>query len=96
LKGLCKWTFFPTPLIPHFLMCTYLNHLEFNFFCLHQILIDNVYLFTCLILILEVMRSDEDAITHDKIMHYYFLTYYIYLTYLPSKLIRKEQCKILI
>jgi hypothetical protein len=45
-------------------MCTYLNHLEFNFFCLHQILIDNVYLFAHLILILEVMRSDEDAITH--------------------------------
>jgi hypothetical protein len=38
-----------------------------------------------LVLILEVMRSDEDAIAHDEIMYYYFLAYYMYLTYLPSK-----------
>ncbi len=81
-----KKHFFPIPLLPHFLMCTYLNHLEFFKNCLHQILIDTVYLFTCLVLIFEVMRSDEDAIAHDKIMYYYyFLAYYMYLTYLPSK-----------
>jgi hypothetical protein len=66
-------------------MCTYLNHLEFKKFLLHQILIDTVYSFTCLVLILEVMRSDEDATAHEKIMYYYFLAYYMYSTYLPSK-----------
>lgn len=29
LGGLHEGTFFPTPLLPCFLMCTYLNHLEF-------------------------------------------------------------------
>jgi len=46
----------------------YLNHFKFNYNFWFSSNIDTIYLFKFLVLIFEVMRSDDDTIENDKIM----------------------------
>jgi hypothetical protein len=65
---LCEGTHFPSPIIiPNFLACSYLIHHKFNYnFFLHKILIP--YIYFKLILVLEVVKNDEDEIKNSKII----------------------------
>jgi hypothetical protein len=69
-----KDPFFPTLLLL-FLMCTYLNHLKFNYNVLLTSNLDIIYLFKIKNLVLEVVKIDEGVIKHLKMMrqNYYFL-----------------------
>jgi len=61
--------FFPTLLIPNFQISTYLNHLKFYFYFLHQILMFYIYLFIIILNKFEVVNNDvENATKHSKIM----------------------------
>lgn len=59
---------FPILLLLDFLICTYLSHSKFNYNFWFSSNIDTIYLFNFLVLIFEVMRSDDDTIENDKIM----------------------------
>ncbi len=61
-----KELFFPHPIITFFLTCIYLNHPKFNYIFLFTSSFDTLSLFT--FLIPEVVKINEDATTHGKIM----------------------------
>jgi hypothetical protein len=75
--------FFPTLLLPYFVIWKYLNH--FKILKITSIY-DILYLFKIWILVLQIVKNDEDVIEHNKVMwkKYCFLTYQMYLTYPPS------------
>jgi hypothetical protein len=62
-----KEPFFLTVLLSNFFKFTYLNHLKFNY-NLFTSSYDIRYLFIYLVLLLEIVRSDNDAIKHHKII----------------------------
>jgi hypothetical protein len=69
LEGiLCEGTFFSLILsLSNFLICTYLRHCNY-FILFFASTFDILYLFNFLVLVFQVVRNDEGAIEHDKIM----------------------------
>jgi hypothetical protein len=65
---------------PNLLFYTYLSHFKFNIKKLSNF--DMLYLFKLLFLV-QIMKSDENEIEHNKTREIIFSTYHIYLTYIP-------------